>query len=322
MPETRQNPIKKNLHRKNIHNHGYDFQFLATSYPPLLAFLSEKHHQISIDYSDAAAVLALNTALLKAHYRIDYWQIPKGYLCPPIPGRADYIHYLADLIHQTSARKTFDQSTVSALDIGTGASCIYPLIGQRSYQWSFTASDIDPISVACASQIIQANPGLRKKIKVLLQPNAQRFFANIIAERQRITVTLCNPPFHSSLAEAALGNARKRANLQKKQPSNKSSNNNSVLNFGGQKAELYCEGGELSFIKSMIIESQEYKNQVLYFSCLVSKNAHLKALQHTLKSVDASDIKIVPMSQGHKTSRFIAWSFLNKKQREDWLSQA
>ncbi len=319
MPEISQNTIKKNLHPKNIHNYGYDFQLLATSYPPLLAFLSEKHHQTSIDYSNAAAVLALNTALLKAHYRIDYWQIPKGYLCPPIPGRADYIHYLADLIRQTSTQKTFDHSTVSALDIGTGASCIYPLLGQRCYQWSFTASDIDPISVACATQIIQANSGLQKKIKLLLQPNPQRFFDNIIAERQKITVTLCNPPFHSSLAEATLGNARKRANLQKKLPSNKSSNDNPMLNFGGQKAELFCEGGELNFIKNMIVESQNYKNQVLYFSCLVSKSAHLKALQNTLKSVNASDIKIVKMAQGHKTSRFIAWSFLNKKQREDWL---
>ncbi|MFA0698444.1 RlmF-related methyltransferase, partial [Vibrio sp. 10N.222.49.C9] len=115
--------------------------------------------------SDPEAVLTLNKALLAHHYQVKFWDIPKGYLCPPIPGRADYVHRLADLLDTTD-------NTINALDIGTGASCIYPIIGATDYQWHFTASDVDPISIKVATEIAKLNPHLSKKIVPRLQKNA------------------------------------------------------------------------------------------------------------------------------------------------------
>ena len=311
---------KDKLHPNNRHNRGYDFAKLTKSLPALETYLIQSHNKQTIDFSDPSAVIALNTALLKADYRIDFWDLPSGYLCPPIPGRVDYIHYLADLLTLTNANKPVIGKKVQALDIGTGASCIYPILGQRCYQWRFLASDIDLVSVATAKQIIIANKGLANKVSVIHQPNPKAFFSGILA-LHKIDITLCNPPFHASLEQAAQANHRKNTNLNKHKNLSKRTGQSKDLNFGGQKAELYCEGGEINFIQSMIIESKDFAEQVLYFTCLVSKKQNLPNIRQALKEVKAEDVQVFEMAQGQKTSRFIAWTFKNKKQRLEWCQQ-
>ncbi len=67
----------------------------------------------------------LNKALLAAHYDIEYWDIPDTYLCPPIPGRADYVHRVAELL-DVEVKGKYVHHKVRALDVGVGANCIYP----------------------------------------------------------------------------------------------------------------------------------------------------------------------------------------------------
>jgi len=320
---SKQSGLKQQLHANNLHNQSYDFKTLCEKYPPLKTFVSVNNYQNeSIDFSNASAVKALNCALLTSYYRIDHWDIPEGYLCPPIPGRVDYIHYLNDLLTQSfKGIKGSDncqlvcKKNIQILDVGTGASCIYPILGQRSYQWQFIASDIDPTSINVASQIVHANKGLKSNIDCRLQTNAKHFFKGILNENEYIDATICNPPFHQSLEQASAGTTRKWKNLGK-EPTAKAS-----LNFGGQKAELWCPGGELAFIANMMIESKLYKNQVLWFTSLVSKSANLAPLKKQLKSVGATQVKTIEMRQGQKVSRFIAWSFLSLEQQHAWIKQ-
>ena len=321
MIASKKNYTKQNLHPKNLHQGRYDLALLCQKHPPLSHYIYEREGKQTLDFSDSGAVINLNAALLKTHYNIDHWQIPQGYLCPPIPGRVDYIHYLADLLQNCAGKNILDHAKVKVIDIGTGASCIYPILGQRSYRWSFIASDIDAVSVASAKLIIEANQGLAKKIKVIHQTDAMKFFKGIIANGQKIDLTLCNPPFHSSLKEALAGNKRKRDNLIKSRNSAAAPVSTDKLNFGGQQAELFCQGGELRFIKSMISESQQYADQVLYFSALVSKSEHIRSLKKYLNDIKVQDVQVIKMSQGNKISRFIAWSFLNTQQRQDWAAQ-
>jgi len=311
--------VKQSLHPRNIHKTAYNFTLLAKNHPEIAKYSYTLSDQTTIDFSDPQAVLHLNSALLKTYYQIEHWQIPAGYLCPPIPGRVDYIHYLADLLTKNNSGRDISTSKVTVLDIGTGASCIYPILGQRCYQWSFIASDIDPLSVNTAKHIINANKGLANRINIKLQSDPTKFFDTIIGANQKIELTMCNPPFHSSLQEALAGNKLKRKNLQKNSK-NKAKKNVNALNFGGQQAELYCRGGELQFIKSMINESKRYSNQVLYFSTLVSKKDNLDSIKLSLKKAKAIDIQTIKMSQGNKISRFIAWSFLDQAQREAWCN--
>lgn len=292
------------LHPRNKHCQGYHFTQLVKAHPALTPFIIKNpyNQQNTIDFSNPDAVKALNVALLKQYYDIEQWDFPQGYLCPPIPGRVDYIHYLKDLLTDTKLKL---DSKVSVLDIGTGASCIYPILGAREYGWHFVASDIDPISIKAASTNVKANKNIAKYINCRLQNNSKSIFQNIIKKGEFYHLTMCNPPFHKSLADASTGTSRKWQNLNKL---NKGNNKDS-LNFGGQKAELWCQGGELAFIGQMIKESKRYREQVLWFTCLVSKKDHLSKLKLSLKKAKVSKVKVIKMAQGQKISRFIAWNF-------------
>ena len=311
---------KTALHSNNKHRQGYDFAALVKTSPALSAFIIQNKHnqQATIDFSNAGAVKALNLALLKKHYQIQHWGFPQGYLCPPIPGRVDYIHYLADLLkasNTTTKAKAEGEGETSVLDIGTGATCIYPILGAREYGWHFVASDIDPISIKMANTNVNANKNIANHISCRLQKNSTSIFNGIINAGEYYHLTMCNPPFHKSLSDASAGTNRKWQNLNK-QDKNKKNNNEqdksshkTALNFGGQKAELWCQGGELAFIRQMIKESKQFQTQVLWFTCLVSKKDHLSALKLSLKKAKVAQIKVINMAQGQKVSRFIAWRF-------------
>ena len=135
---------KSNLHPLNKHQGRYDFDVLIKACPELKPFVAlNKFGDTSINFFDSTAVKMLNKALLKQYYTIDYWDIPENYLCPPIPGRADYIHHVATLLSETYQNEIPKGKQIKCLDIGTGANLVYPIIGTREYGWSFIASDID-----------------------------------------------------------------------------------------------------------------------------------------------------------------------------------
>lgn len=298
--------IKSKLHPRNKHRERYDFKALAKCCPELASFvLRNKYDDESINFFDSAAVKALNSSLLKFHYGIEFWDIPENYLCPPIPGRADYIHNIADLLGVDG--EIPKGKKVRCLDIGVGANCIYPLIGFKEYGWSFVGSDIDSVSVKSADNIIQTNKNLKENIQIRLQQNSENIFKGIIQEDERFNITICNPPFHSSAKEAQSGTLRKLSNLKGKKT------NRANLNFGGKNNELWCDGGEKQFVNQMIIESRNFANSCFWFTTLVSKEANLHGIYSTLKKVKATDVKTINMGQGNKKSRIVAWTFQSKK---------
>ncbi|TMP08107.1 23S rRNA (adenine(1618)-N(6))-methyltransferase RlmF [Pseudoalteromonas sp. S3178] len=294
------------LHPRNQHLNGYDLDMLCEKHNALAPFIVvTPAGSKSIDFSNNKAVKTLNQALLKAHYNIEFWDIPDQNLCPPIPGRVDYIHYLADLLSTDNQQNIPTGRQIKALDIGTGANLVYPLTGSHEYNWHFTGSDIDASSIKIAKQIAQFN-GL--KITLKQQKNASSIFKGIINQKDLFHVTLCNPPFHASADEANKGTERKWKNLGKA-PQN-------TLNFGGQNNELWCEGGEAKFISNMITESEQFAEQVIWFTSLVSKKETLAVLEERLSTLPIAEYKIIDMAQGQKISRFIAWSYFDKATRE------
>ncbi len=303
---------KTNLHPRNQHREGYDFARLVEQSPELEAFtISNPVGQTTIDFQDVGAVRMLNRALLKSYYNINFWDIPTNYLCPPIPGRVDYIHYLADLLACSNDQKIPRGRNIKALDIGTGASLVYPLAGQSEYGWHFTGVDIDPAALKSAQQICQFN---KLKINLRRQNIRENIFRGVIEPHDTFHITLCNPPFHASMEKANKGTQRKWFKLGKEQ--------SSKLNFGGQNDELWCPGGEIKFIASMVEQSMEFADQCLWFSSLVSKKANLQPLYRILRKAKVADFKVVEMAQGQKTSRFIAWTHIKKSQRSLFVNGA
>jgi 23S rRNA (adenine1618-N6)-methyltransferase len=283
------------MHPRNPHGARYNFQELSECSPDLKIFVTKnKYGDESIDFANPLAVKALNRALLKKFYQVDYWDIPEGFLCPPIPGRADALHYIADLIERPNG------SEVHGLDIGVGANCIYPLIGHAHFGWNFVGSDCDSSALKSAQKILDQNK-LINSINLRFQKNSKSIFKDIIEKTDQFDFTICNPPFHESAAEAMQGSMRKWKNLGKEKTSK--------LNFGGQSHELWTEGGEKAFILTMIKESVEFSEQCQWFTTLVSKEANLPILTKTLNNYKTVQTKILNMKQGQKRSRLLVWSF-------------
>lgn len=320
LPSKKENPKEKpGLHLRSKHRERYDFKKLIESVPELGRFVKlNEYSDESIDFFDPDAVKMLNKALLKYFYKLDYWEIPKNYLCPPVPGRADYIHHVADLLGSQSLHagenKIPKGNTIKCLDIGMGANCVYPIIGNKEYGWSFIGSDIDPVSIASARKIVEMNSALKGQIDCRLQHNTENIFEGIIHKDEHFDLTVCNPPFHASAAEAQSGTIRKLSNLKGKKITKP------VLNFGGQQNELWCEGGEEKFTAIMIRESKQFSHSCFWFTTLVSKQSNLNNAYKALKIAQAVEVKTIPMHLGNKTSRILAWTFLTPEQRNKWVN--
>ena len=304
---------KKTLHERNFHNDRYDFKALIQSEPSLNEFVKpNKYGDLSIDFANPQAVIALNKALLSFFYGVKNWSIPSDYLCPPIPGRSDYIHHIADLLAASNGGKIPKGSYIKGLDVGIGANCIYPIVGVSVYGWSFTGSDIDEVALKSAQNIINSNESLKENIIVKLQTNSKNIFKNIISKEDKFDFTLCNPPFHKSQKDAIAGNKRKVQNLTKQVVSK------AALNFGGKNNELWCEGGEVAFIKKMIKESKEFSKNCLWFTTLVSRKENLDFIYDALEDIEVLEYKTINMAHGQKISRVIAWTFLTQDEQKAW----
>lgn len=306
---------KSELHQRNKHRLQYDFKQLIKSCPELSSYVSKNQFDIeTIDFSNPNAVKILNKSLLKHFYSIHDWDIPKGFLCPAIPGRADYIHHIADLLGSYDHHIIPIGKKIKVLDIGIGANCVYPIIGNKEYGWQFVGTDIDPIAINNACKIIKSN-NLTANIECRLQKNAISIFKQVIYPNEKFDLTICNPPFHASLNEAKSGTLRKINNLKGK------SHTNAILNFGGQNNELFYDGGEIAFVTKMIEQSAEISESCFCFSTLISKKSNLTKVYHYLNLAKATFVKTIDMAQGQKISRIVAWSFLNKTQQKEWIKK-
>ena len=307
---------KLELHPRNPHRARYDFALLADSCPELSAFIKPNQYgNESVDFANPEAVKTLNRALLSHFYGVAFWDIPPGYLCPPIPGRADYIHYLADLLASSNQGVIPRGKGIKVLDVGVGANCVYPIIGHQEYAWQFVGSDVNPIAVATCDTIIKSNACLKTAVDVRLQTQSNKVFEGVWKTQDRFDLTLCNPPFHTSESAMADESQRKWRGVKGKQEKNISK---PVLNFGGTAPELWCDGGEAGFITRMIKESLEYADRCFWFTSLVARQGNLEAIYRVLKEVGAKQVKTIEMAQGQKISRFVAWSFLEDNQIDYW----
>jgi 23S rRNA (adenine1618-N6)-methyltransferase len=302
-PES-ERPRKSGLHPRNRHAAGYDFMALTRSWPPLARFVRPSPvGTATVDFADPAAVLALNQALLQHDYGVAQWDLPAGYLCPPIPGRADYVHHLADLLGEGNGGVPPRGAATVVLDLGVGANAVYPIIGVREYAWSFVGTEIDPVAIAWARRLVAQNSTLAGRIEIREQRVKAQIFAGVVAPGERFAASMCNPPFHRSAAEAAAGTQRKRRNL------GGGTRTPLVRNFGGRSHELWCPGGEAGFVSRMIAESAQLPERCGWFTTLVSSRDSLPAIERALHAVRPERVRNIPMAQGQKTSRIVAWSF-------------
>ena len=307
---------KDQLHPRSRHRDRYDFAQLSRSSPALAAFVRvNQSGEPALDFANPAAVKALNQALLKHFYGVAQWDVPAGYLCPPIPGRADYVHYLADLLAAGNQGVIPRGRAVRVLDVGVGANCIYPIIGHQEYGWRFVGTDTDAVALRAARHLVAANPDLAGSIDCRPQPDPAHVLTNIFNPGEVFDATMCNPPFHASAAEAAASTQRKVANLgQARRPT-------PTRNFGGQANELWTPGGEEEFVRRLVAESRPLAQRCHWFTTLISKKTTLLSIHYFLRQAEAAQVHTIDMAQGQKKSRFVAWTFLSEEEQAAWRAQ-
>lgn len=281
------------MHPNNPFTEDYNFDELCLANASLKKHVFENEYgNTTIPFANKDAVKELNKAILKHQYQLSFWEIPVQNLCPPIPGRLDYLLHVADLLA--------DQKEVHLLDIGTGANLIYPILGTCHFKWNCTASEVANDSIENAQKIIDNNPAL-SNINLRKQQFKNSILEHIIQPNDFFEVVVCNPPFFKNSMDAAEKNKRKNKNLNL--------NEKDQLNFGGKSNELWYKGGEEAFIKKMAEESALFKTQVGWFTSLVSQKEHLKNIKRAINKTQPTEVKIVDMQQGNKQSRFVAWRF-------------
>ena len=214
-----------------------------------------------------------------------------------MPGRLDYVHVVADLLGADPSR----QDGTRGLDIGTGASLIYPILGVREYGWRFVGTDVDDASLRAARAVVDFNPSLRGKVELRLQTDASSIFDGVMRPGERFAFTMCNPPFYESEQAAREAAERKWRKLGRGDAVG--------LNFGGRGAELHTPGGEARFLKTMIRESYRYRERVGWFTTLVSQGKYLKVAEGGFRQNPPRRREVVTVGSGAKTRRVLAWGW-------------
>jgi 23S rRNA (adenine1618-N6)-methyltransferase len=324
------------LHPRNSFRGSYDMDVLSKCYPPLAPHVVNcaKTNRPTIAFADHKAVLALNTALMVADYDLSpAWAalLPDEALVPPVPGRADYIHHIADLLAEGGVVPSGQQ--VKGLDIGVGASCVYPLLGHASYGWSFIGSDVSAQSVNVAQHMVDSN-SFGDVIDIRHQPHASQILVGVMDKKEPLDFVMCNPPFYGSAAEFQRESRRKVANLAANVASRGSpissapddSSREGSNNFGGSDSELWCEGGEVAFVTKILEESKEFRRSCLWFTSLVSRNYNVVEIEKELLRLKkvrngVRKMKLIPMGPGLKSSTIVCWTFLDDAERKEWTSK-
>ena len=310
-------PAKPGLHSRNKNLTGYDLPALVKVAPALHKYIiTTQAGTASIDFANPAAVKALNRAILALNYGVCGWEIPAGYLCPPIPGRADYIHHTADLLATCNKKLVPTGAGVRVLDVGVGANCVYPLIGHAEYGWHFLGVDIDQAALNNASLILGKNPAFATAIELRHQTVWDNIFTGLLRSGENFELSICNPPFHNTPDDVIAVSQRKWNKLGKAGAPRGA--NQPRLNFGGGGTELWCNGGERAFVIRMIEQSINIPKRVMWFTSLVSSADHLVHIEAALKKAKVVESRITPMAQGQKQSRFVAWNFCANGEREKW----
>ncbi len=200
------------MHAQNPYTDRYDLKRLATHHPKLQNHIVlNPSGDETIDFSNSSAVYELNKAMLLADFKVENYELPMGYLIPPIPGRLEYLLHIQEFL---SEKFNIDKNTkLRGLDIGTGANGIYCILGLQHFNWTMVGAECDAKSVEIAKANMQHTKSLKNKIEIRHQANKSFLFKTIIHSEEQFDFTVCNPPFHSSKEEAFRGSQRKLNNL-------------------------------------------------------------------------------------------------------------
>ncbi|KNC54799.1 uncharacterized protein AMSG_01651, partial [Thecamonas trahens ATCC 50062] len=276
------------MHPRNLYRElDRSFEELASAYPPLLEVLDHG----MVRFSDPTALRIFTQALFAVDFGLRV-ELPPAHLCPTLPSRLNYLLWLEDLVESGREVQGRD-SKIWALDIGVGASVVYPLLGATALGWSFVGTEVDSNALEVAKANVAANADVLEAKGVetvlvaaaseneLLQPAMEAEGAPAM-----FGVTLTNPPFFDEPMDAG-----------------------SCI---GSATELATAGGEVGFVARLVMDSVVYRARAVWFTSLIGIKASLAPLLDLLHHGLPFAVRVVhtALYQGRTTRWAIGWSFV------------
>ncbi|KAJ3477454.1 hypothetical protein NLG97_g8835 [Lecanicillium saksenae] len=280
---------EKDRHFRSLYSNPPDFKQLAALDDDFAAVVQGRE----LDFKDPKAVMQLSKALLKHDFSLSL-ELPDNRLCPPIPNRHNYILWLKDLLDSTTYNASGGK--LVGIDIGTGASCIYPMLGCIQRPWSFIAADIDDESLSWARKNIENNH-LQNRIQLVKsEPNGPIIPIQTAVNEEDLAFVMTNPPFYRSTEEMD-----ERAAEKSLPP---------LTACTGAPVEMVTEGGEVAFVGRILDQSLELRGRIQWYTAMFGFLSSVTALVQRLRDNDIGNYAVTEFVQGKKTKRWaVAWSF-------------
>ncbi|KAK6916694.1 METTL16/RlmF family [Dillenia turbinata] len=324
------------IHPKNRYSDSPpDFSLLASLYPSFKPFVFyTRDCRPRIDWTDFNATRELTRVLLLHDHGLNWW-IPDGQLCPTVPNRSNYIHWIEDLLASDIITKiNTDLNNVRGFDIGTGANCIYPLVGASLLGWNFVGSDVTDVALEWAEKNVKSNPHISELIEIRKVPCAEKDLSgqdssNCDGESstnplEEVKPLESSPPMMASSEDTnylgppillgVVKDGEKYDFCMCNPPffeSMEEAGLNPRTSCGGTPEEMVCQGGERAFITRIIEDSVKLKQIFRWYTSMVGKKSNLKSLISKLRDVGVTIVKTTEFVQGQTSRWGLAWSFMS-----------
>ncbi|KAK8206984.1 hypothetical protein IWZ01DRAFT_351626 [Phyllosticta capitalensis] len=261
--------------------------------------------------------------ILKKDYDIEL-DMPEDRLFPT-PSRALYVRWIASLLNSTdpSWYENFDPESstqpcprreeIAGLDIGTGASAIYPLLALRLHpQWFMYATEIDATSLRYAHDNLVANK-LDDRCRLLQRTPTQPFMPDADKlGRQHLDFVMTNPPFFASVQEwqASLSGTGKE-----KPPDSVCTGARTEMVYEGEgqgEGESGGGGGDYDFALRLYRESAQAEHvKAQWYSVMFGKKQSAQRFVAHLQTAQCLNFATFLLGAANRTRRWVvAWSWL------------
>lgn len=304
------------MHPRNIYKlKKPDFKELAVKNAAFRAAVSQDlKGRVVVDFTNPRCLKALTCALLKEDFGIDI-EIPDDRLVPAVPQRLNYILWIEDLLDGVGSPGS--AGGVTGLDVGTGSSCVYPLLGAKLKGWRFYASEIDATNVKYASANVRRNE-FQESIKVV-QVDGSTILKDVVSsaraalgsesreagqDREELfDFCMCNPPFFSSDldAEGASSNSSEGQGFE--------ASSERPLCPAGADVERTADGGDEQFVKRMVDESIALGRTIRLYTSMFGKKASLGKVKAYLREKGITNFTSTTFCQGRTMRWAVAWTF-------------
>ncbi|KAK5135662.1 hypothetical protein LTR08_004963 [Meristemomyces frigidus] len=291
---------------RSYYDGDVDFDVLAEQDADFAAICRVSKDERWIDFQNPKVVQQLTKSLLKCDFGVSI-QLPDDRLCPPVPVRWNYVHWIQELLDTTSdtySDRYDPEREVIGLDIGVGASCIYPLLACSSRSsWRMAGTDIDQHSLSYARKNVDAN-GTSKRIKLAHTTTDSPLIPIDALKIEELDFLMTNPPFYSSTEDMQASYTAKTA-----PPS-------AVCT--GAENEMICPGGDVGFVTRILTESLELRDRVQWYTAMFGKISSLQIVVAKLKEHDITNFAVTCLQAGYRTKRWaVGWSFGDYRPRND-----